>query len=114
MVGLTLAWPDVLGRLTRRESLTEEEAEAILGSVLAGEATSSQIGAFLALLRAKGETIEEVTGLARAMVKAAVPLVLPAGSEPVVDLVGTGGDRLSSINVTTLAALIVAGCGVTV
>jgi anthranilate phosphoribosyltransferase len=114
VVGLTLAWPDVLGRLTRRESLSEEEAEATLGSVLAGEATSSQIGAFLALLRAKGETIDEVTGLARAMVKAAVPLVLPAGSEPVVDLVGTGGDRLSSINVTTLAALIVAGCGVTV
>jgi anthranilate phosphoribosyltransferase len=114
VVGLTLAWPDVLSRLTRRESLTEEEAEATLGSVLSGEATPAQIGAFLTLLRAKGETVAEVTGLARAMVHAAVPLELPDGHEGVVDLVGTGGDRLSSINVTTLAALVVAGCGVTV
>ena len=55
-----------------------------------------------------------MTGLARAMVEAAVPLTLPDGPDAVVDLVGTGGDRLSSINVTTLAALVVAGCGVTV
>ncbi len=55
-----------------------------------------------------------MTGLARAMVDAAVPLDLPVGPDAVVDLVGTGGDRLSSINVTTLASLIVAGCGVTV
>jgi anthranilate phosphoribosyltransferase len=113
-VEVTIGWPDILNRLTRRESLAEDEAEAILGSVLAGEATAAQIGAFLTLLHAKGETVAEVTGLARAMVAAAVPLVLPAGPEKVVDLVGTGGDRLSSINVTTLASLIVAGCGVTV
>ena len=114
MVGLTLAWPDVLSRLTRREPLTEEEAEATLGSVFLGEATPAQVGAFLTLLHAKGETVAEVTGLARAMVQAAVPLELPHGHDGVVDLVGTGGDRLSSINVTTLAALVVAGCGVTV
>ncbi len=134
-----LSWPDVLARLTRRESLTEAEAEAILGRVLSGEATPVQIGAFLTLLHAKGEAIEEVTGLARALVGAAVPLSLDGtgadgdggGTEGglggagggtadggaagvVVDLVGTGGDRLSSINVTTLASLIVAGCGVRV
>jgi anthranilate phosphoribosyltransferase len=130
-----LSWPDVLARLTRRESLTEAEAEATLGRVLSGEATPVQIGAFLTLLHAKGEAIEEVTGLARAMVDAAVPLSLDgtgadgagtgaegAGNDGadrgaagvVVDLVGTGGDRLSSINVTTLASLIVAGCGVRV
>jgi anthranilate phosphoribosyltransferase len=114
VVGLTLAWPDVLSRLTRRESLTEEEAEGVLDSVLAGEATPAQIGAFLTLLHAKGETIDEVTGLARAMVAASVPLTLSAGPDRVVDLVGTGGDRLSSINVTTLASLVVAGCGVPV
>jgi anthranilate phosphoribosyltransferase len=108
------AWPDVLSRLTRQEPLSEEEAETILGSVLAGEATPAQIGAFLTLLHAKGETVGEVTGLARAMVAAAVPLVLPGGPDGVVDLVGTGGDRLSSINVTTLASLIVAGSGVRV
>jgi anthranilate phosphoribosyltransferase len=114
VVGLTIGWPDVLSRLTARESLTLDEAESTLGSVLAGEATPAQIGAFLTLLHAKGETTAEVTGLARAMVDAAVPLTLPVGLDAVVDLVGTGGDRLSSINVTTLAALVVAGCGVTV
>jgi anthranilate phosphoribosyltransferase len=116
VVGLTLEWPDVLARLTRREPLTAAEAEGVLGTVLSGDATPAQIGAFLTLLHAKGETIEEVTGLARAMVEAAVPVTLApaAGSEVVVDLVGTGGDRLRSINVTTLAAFIVAGCGVAV
>jgi anthranilate phosphoribosyltransferase len=114
VVGLTIEWPDILTRLTRRQSLSAEEAEATLGSVLAGEATPVQIGAFLALLHAKGETVDEVTGLARAMVGAAVPVDLGLGSEVVVDLVGTGGDRLSSINVTTLASFIVAGCGVPV
>jgi anthranilate phosphoribosyltransferase len=108
-----MEWPDVLTRLGRRESLTEVEAEAVLSSVLAGQATPAQIGAFLTLLHAKGETVEEVAGLARAMIDAAVPMVLDT-TEVVVDLVGTGGDRLSSINVTTLAALIVAGCGVSV
>jgi anthranilate phosphoribosyltransferase len=111
---MALSWPDVLSRLTRREPLTEQEAEATLGSVLAGEATPAQIGAFLSLLHAKGETVAEVTGLARAMLAAAVALNLPNGNDEVVDLVGTGGDRLSSINVTTLASLVVAGCGVTV
>jgi anthranilate phosphoribosyltransferase len=112
--GAALAWPDVLNRLTRREPLTADEAEAALGTVLAGDLTPVQVGAFLALLHAKGETIEEVTGLARAMTDAAVPLPLGLGDTVVVDLVGTGGDRLRSINVTTLSALVVAGCGVPV
>ncbi len=111
MVGLT--WPEVLGRLSRRESLSEAEAEEIMGVVFRGEATPAQVGAFLTLLHAKGETAEEVTGLARAMVDAAVPC--PLGTEDVVvDLVGTGGDRLASINVTTLASFVTAGAGVAV
>ncbi|HUC06343.1 MAG TPA: anthranilate phosphoribosyltransferase [Acidimicrobiales bacterium] len=113
-MGLTVQWPEILTRLSRREPLHAEEAEAVLGSVLAGEATPVQVGAFLALLHAKGETADEVTGLARAMVAAAVPLDLGDQPDKVIDLVGTGGDRLRSINVTTLASLIVAGCGVTV
>jgi anthranilate phosphoribosyltransferase len=113
VVGLT--WPEVLARLSRRESLGAAEAEAAMKVIAAGEATPAQVGAFLALLHAKGETAEEVTGLARAMVDVAVPCPLAehdAGTA--VDLVGTGGDRLSSINVTTLAAFITAGCGVPV
>jgi anthranilate phosphoribosyltransferase len=110
-----LSWPDVLARLSRRESLSAAEAEETLSVVLAGDATPAQVGAFLALLHAKGETADEVTGLARAMLDAAVPC--PLGDTvggAVVDLVGTGGDRLASINVTTLAAFITAGCGVPV
>jgi anthranilate phosphoribosyltransferase len=113
VVGLT--WPEVLARLSRRESLSAAEAEDTLRNVVTGEATPAQVGAFLALLHAKGETAEEVTGLARAMVEAAVPCPLAdQDAEAAVDLVGTGGDRLSSINVTTLAAFITAGCGVPV
>jgi len=108
-----LSWPEILARLSRRESLTTQEADDALGVVLAGDATPAQVGAFLALLHAKGETADEVTGLARAMVDAAVPCPLAPG-RVVVDLVGTGGDRLASINVTTLAAFITAGCGVPV
>ena len=110
-----LTWPEVLARLSRRESLSAAEAEDTLRSVVTGEATPAQVGAFLALLHAKGETAEEVTGLARAMVEAAVPCPLAdQDADAAVDLVGTGGDRLSSINVTTLAAFITAGCGVPV
>jgi anthranilate phosphoribosyltransferase len=112
---VSLNWPEVLARLSRREPLTEKEAADTLRVVLAGDATPAQIGAFLTLLHAKGETAEEVTGLARAMVDAAVPC--PLGTDEgtvVVDLVGTGGDRLASINVTTLAAFITAGAGVPV
>jgi anthranilate phosphoribosyltransferase len=113
VVGLT--WPEVLARLSRRESLSAAEAEETLNIVLSGEATPAQVGAFLSLLHAKGETAEEVTGLARAMVDAAVPCPLDKkDAEAAVDLVGTGGDRLSSINVTTLAAFITAGSGVPV
>jgi len=112
VVGLT--WPEILARLSRRESLTTDESEGALGVVLAGDATPVQVGAFLALLHAKGETADEVTGLARAMVDAAVPCPLDPGDRVVVDLVGTGGDRLASINVTTLAAFITAGSGVPV
>lgn len=109
-----LTWSEVLARLTRREPLTAGEAEETLGIVLSGDATPAQIGAFLALLHAKGETAEEVTGLARAMLDAAVPCPLGEGDDVVVDLVGTGGDRLASINVTTLASFITAGAGVRV
>jgi len=109
-----LSWPEILARLSRGESLSAPESEDALGVVLAGEATPAQVGAFLALLHAKGETAEEVTGLARAMMAASVPCPLDADDAVVVDLVGTGGDRLASINVTTLAAFITAGSGVPV
>ncbi len=82
----------------------------MLGEVLSGEATPAQIAGLAVALRAKGESVEEMTGFVRAMVAHAVPLTLPEGTE-VVDTCGTGGDRLRSINVSTIAALVVAATG---
>src|ERR1700756_171910 len=99
-----VGWPEILATLPHRTPLSAAQAEATMRVVFAGDATPAQIGAFLTLLHAKGETAEEVTGLARAMVDAAVPCPLGLPDDTVVvDLVGTGGDRLASINVTTLA-----------
>ncbi len=103
----------MLATLSARKALSGAQAEATMRVIFNGEATPAQIGAFLTLLHAKGETAEEVTGLARAMVDAAVPCPLGLPDDAVVlDLVGTGGDRLASINVTTLASFITAGAGV--
>jgi len=101
-------WPGVLGRLLDGESLSTTEAECVMGEVLRGDATPAQTAGLLVALRAKGESVEEMTGLARAMMIHAEPLVIDGD---LVDVVGTGGDRLRSINVSTIAACIVAGAG---
>ena len=102
------AWPTVLGPLLRREDLSEEQAGAAMGSVLAGEATPAQIAAFATGLRIKGETAAEMTGMVKAMLAAAAPLEVPG---PLLDTCGTGGDRAGTFNVSTLAALVAAGAG---
>lgn len=103
-------WPAVLGTLTQGRDLEEAAAGAAMAEVLAGDATSAQIAGFMVALRMKGETSAELIGMVRAMLDRAIPVVL---TEPdgVIDLVGTGGDRSHSINVSTLAALTVAGAG---
>jgi len=103
-------WPGVLGRLLDGESLAADQAEAVFGELLDGAATPAQIAALAVALRAKGESVAEMTGFVRAMVAHAVPLDLPPGTE-VVDTCGTGGDRLRSINVSTIASLVVAASG---
>jgi anthranilate phosphoribosyltransferase len=103
-------WPGVLTDLLSGISLTAEQAAVVLDQVLSGETTPAQIAAFSTSLRAKGESVEEMTGFVRAMVAHAVPLELPSGMD-VVDTCGTGGDRLRSINVSTIAALVVAAAG---
>ncbi len=108
-------WPGVLGRLAQRQDLTAAEAAAALAVVLAGEATDAQIAGFVFGLRCKGETVEEMQGLVRAMLTAAEPLELPEDlRDRLVDTCGTGGDRSGTINVSTIAALVVAGAGVPV
>ena len=104
------SWPGVLRRVLSGGSLTTDEAEAVLGEVLSGEATPAQIAGLAVSLRSRGETVAEMTGFVRAMVSHAVPLPLPPGTE-LVDTCGTGGDRLGSINVSTIASLVVAASG---
>jgi anthranilate phosphoribosyltransferase len=105
------AWPGVLDRVTRGESLDAASAACVMGEILDGRAAPSQIAALVTALRMKGETAEEMRGFVLAMFDHATPLTVLDGA---VDLVGTGGDRLASINVTTLAAFITAGAGLRV
>lgn len=103
-------WPGVLTRLLAGTSLSVDEAAAVFEQILLGEADPVQIAALAMALRAKGESVEEMTGFVRAMVANALPLPLPPGMD-VIDTCGTGGDRLRSINVSTIAALVVAATG---
>src|SRR6476646_10540166 len=103
-------WPAVLAPLTAGQDLTSDQSAAAMAEILDGNATSAQIAGFIVALRMKGETVEELTGLVQAMVDKAVRVPL-ASLDGVVDIVGTGGDRSSSINVSTLAAFAMVGAG---
>jgi len=104
-------WPHMLTRLVRHEALDADEAAEAMRRVMAGEATPGQIGGFLMALRTKGETADEVEGLARTMLDFANPVRSPA---PAIDIVGTGGDRSGTFNISTASAIVVAGAGVAV
>ena len=99
---------EALGIVASGRTLTREQAEAAMGSIMAGEATSAQLGALLAALSVRGETPEEIAGFASALRANAVRVVVDDGA---IDVVGTGGDRSNSINISTIAALVVAGAG---
>ena len=92
-------------------SLSETEAEAAFEIIMSGNATPSQIGAFLMALRVRGETVDEITGAARIMRSKALTIDAPAGT---IDTVGTGGDASGTFNISTASALVVAACGVPV
>lgn len=106
-------WPHVLGGLVRREDLDPGDAAWAMGEVLAGRATPAQIGAFAALLRAKGETPAELAALIRTMqaVAVRVPVEAEGADGPLVDTCGTGGDRAGTFNISTVAALVAAAAG---
>jgi anthranilate phosphoribosyltransferase len=99
---------DALARLVLGENLTREEAQGAMRTLVDGEATPSQIAAFAIALRMKGETPEEIAGLAEVMREAATRV--DAGDD-VVDVVGTGGDGAGTFNISTMSALIVAAAG---
>ena len=103
-------WPAVLGELAARRDLTTDQARAAMSEVLEGAASSAQIAGFVVALRIKGESVAELDGMLQALLDAAEHVQLPEGA-PVVDVVGTGGDRAHTINVSTLSALVLAGAG---
>jgi anthranilate phosphoribosyltransferase len=92
-------------------SLTFEQAAAVMEEIMIGEATPAQVASFVTALRIKGETVEEIAGLATVMQARATPVGV---TSPVVDTCGTGGDGSSSFNISTTAAFIVAGAGLKV
>ncbi|WP_299436264.1 anthranilate phosphoribosyltransferase [uncultured Rhodospira sp.] len=110
---MTIASPlrTLMGRVADGLPLDEAQAETVFDLLMAGEATPAQMGALLMGLRVRGETVEEITGAARAMRAKATKITAP---ENAMDIVGTGGDAAGTYNVSTGTALVVAACGVPV
>lgn len=101
----------LLAKVAGREALTRDESRQAFEILMSGEATPSQIGGFLMALRVRGETVDEIVGAVTTMRSKMLPVEAPADA---IDIVGTGGDGTGTYNISTLAALIVAGAGVPV
>ncbi|MBK8210916.1 MAG: anthranilate phosphoribosyltransferase [Rhodospirillales bacterium] len=101
----------ILGKLATGASLSADEAEQAFAVIMAGDATPAQIGGLLMAMRVRGETVDEITGAVRVMRARALRVRAP---EDAMDIVGTGGDGAGTFNISTGAALVVAGCGVPV
>lgn len=104
-------WPDVLTELVAGNDLSAESTRWAMEEILSGNATPAQIAGFVVSLRAKGETMDEIAGLVEAMYRFAAPLEVPGR---VVDIVGSGGDRSHTVNISTMSAIVIAGAGVPV
>ena len=102
---------EAIEQLLQGTALNREQARTVMDQVMAGEATSAQIAGLLIALRARGETVEEMTGFVESMRAHATPLEVPPGS---IDTCGTGGDRAGTFNISTAAALVAAGAGIPV
>jgi anthranilate phosphoribosyltransferase len=109
--GTAQTWAGLLGQLLRHESLTSSQTAWAMGEVMSGEATPAQVAGFVVALRSKGETPEEVAGFVKTMLAEAAHVTVPGR---VVDTCGTGGDRAHTVNISTMAALVVAGAGIPV
>ncbi|NYJ07640.1 anthranilate phosphoribosyltransferase [Petropleomorpha daqingensis] len=104
-------WPGLLSRLLARQDLAAADTAWAMGEIMSGEATPAQIAAFVVALRAKGEAADEVRGLADTMRDRATPVDLPLDC---VDVVGTGGDGAHTVNISSMASVVVAAAGVPV
>jgi anthranilate phosphoribosyltransferase len=108
-------WPSLLATLLRAEELSSADTAWAMGEIMSGSATPAQLAGFALALRAKGETSAELAGLVEAMLARAVPVELPpALRAATVDIVGTGGDRAHTVNISTMSAIVVAGAGIKV
>ncbi|SEH97604.1 MULTISPECIES: anthranilate phosphoribosyltransferase [unclassified Leifsonia] len=105
------SWPSVLTALLAGEHLSVADAAWAMDQVMTGEATDAQLAAFLIALRAKGETVDEIVGFRDAILEHAVPLPVDPMA---LDIVGTGGDRFGTVNVSTTASIVAAAAGVPV
>jgi anthranilate phosphoribosyltransferase len=106
-----LNWPSILGKLLLKNNLERVEANWAMREIMSGEATEAQVGAFMMALRAKGETVAELSGLVDIMLQNAV--ILGTGPDAV-DIVGTGGDLHGTVNVSSMASILTASAGVPV
>ncbi|MEU0989633.1 anthranilate phosphoribosyltransferase [Streptomyces sp. NPDC005953] len=106
-----LSWPVVLNALLDNRDLSARATAWAMDRILSGEATNVQIAGLAVALRAKGETVEEISGLVRTMYEHAHLIEVPG---PCVDIVGTGGDGAKTVNISTMSAIVVAGAGVKV
>ncbi|MBP3978766.1 anthranilate phosphoribosyltransferase [Microbacterium sp. BLY] len=107
----SLTWSDVLTSLLERRDLSVWESTWAMRQIMQGGVSEAQLAGFLVALRAKGETIDEIVGFRDAILEAAVPLPV---SPNVLDIVGTGGDRVGTVNVSTTAAVIIGAAGIPV
>src|SRR5215469_6904153 len=105
----TPAWPVLIRALINGEALSAEQTAWAMSEIMDGAASAAQIAGFGVALRAKGETVEEMAGLASAMLAHATPISVPG---PVTDLVGTGADGAHTVNISTMATIVAAACGV--
>jgi anthranilate phosphoribosyltransferase len=105
------SWAGLLGQLLRGESLASDDTAWAMREIMAGEASPAQVAGFVIALRAKGETPEEIAGFVEVMLDEAAHVTVPGR---VVDTCGTGGDRAHTVNISTMAALVVAGAGIPV
>jgi anthranilate phosphoribosyltransferase len=114
MIGIMLesqSWPNILNSLLDRQDLSVADAAWSMERIMLGEASPAQLGAFLVALRAKGETVDEIVGFRDAILEQAV--VLPV-NPMALDIVGTGGDRFGTVNISTMASIVCAAAGIPV
>ncbi|WP_370412107.1 anthranilate phosphoribosyltransferase [Streptomyces fradiae] len=105
------SWPALLNGLLDGRDLSADDTAWAMDLIMRGEATDAQIAGFMVALRAKGETVAEISGLVRTMYEHANVIEVPG---PAVDIVGTGGDGAKTVNISTMSAIVVAGTGVKV